>query len=122
MTKERTPIPDWARREREGDLAWIRENLTIFWSAAQTASKEAGRGVIVVDTTVQPIPGSGHPFGYFPQGELQDYDDEDTRRMVREYDPAQEFVVLLLKPKGHTSSYRVRAIQGGVGSQGNGTH
>jgi len=27
--------PAWAEQERAGDLAWIRENLHIFWPSAQ---------------------------------------------------------------------------------------
>ncbi|MCI0627468.1 MAG: hypothetical protein L0387_38450, partial [Acidobacteria bacterium] len=80
-------LPAWARRERQADRAWIDENLHIFWPAATAGFAERGRGAIVVDTTAQPIPGRGNPFGYFPQAVLETGADEDTLRMVREYDP-----------------------------------
>jgi hypothetical protein len=67
MNPERRPNPDWACCEREADLEWIEENMARFWSTATAAFEEAGRGVIVVDATEQPILGAGHPFSYFPQ-------------------------------------------------------
>ena len=108
MTLERRHIPDWAMRERKRDMEWIGENLHIFWPVAMAAFAEQGRGAIVVDTTSRPT-GRGHPFGYFPQAEVEQKDDEDIKRMVREYDSQQEFVVVMLKPDEHISTYRVHA-------------
>jgi len=53
MTAERgaSDIPDWAREERQNDLAWIAENLPSFWPAAQAQFAAQGRGVVVIDTT-----------------------------------------------------------------------
>ncbi len=53
MTAERgdPEIPDWAKEERASDLAWIAENRTSFWPAAQAQFAAQGRGVVVVDTT-----------------------------------------------------------------------
>ena len=107
MTPERRHIPDWAMKERQGDMEWIGENSHIFWPAATAAFAEQGRGAIVVDTTSRPT-GQGHPFGYIPQAEIETRDDEDINRMVREYDPHQEFVVVMVKPHDHISTYRVR--------------
>jgi len=101
-------IPDWARQERQRDRAWIGENLHVFWPAAQAAFKEHGRGAIIVDTTTRPK-GRGNPFGYFPQAVVETGDDEDIKRMVQEYDPQQEFVVMLLKSRRRASTYRVWA-------------
>jgi hypothetical protein len=101
-------LPDWARRERQGDLVWISENLDVFWPIAQVAFVDAGRGAIVVDMTSQPGGKSkGHPFGYFPQAVVETGDDEDIKRMVRAYDPAQELVIMLMKSENRTSTYRV---------------
>jgi len=60
-----------------------------------------------VDTTSRPT-GEGHPFGYFTQSFLDEYDHEDIQRMVREYDPDKEFVLVMLKPKDRISTYRVQ--------------
>ena len=109
MTSENRNIPDWAHQERESDLGWIRENLDVFWTVSGLAFEDAGRGAIYVDTTIEPIPGAGHPFGYFPQEQAQELYNDDTRRMVSEYDPTHELVLVLLKPYGHTSTYRIRA-------------
>ena len=102
-------FPDWAERERAGDLAWIRENLHIFWPAAQTGYETVGRGAIVVDTTSRPT-GSGHPFGYLDQAAIEQGGDEDTQRMIREYDPSWEFVASLLKSQERMSSYRIGVL------------
>ena len=104
------PLPDWARRERQSDLDWIKENLHVFVPAAEAAFEELGRGAIVIDTTSRPT-GEGNPFGYFLQEQLLQYDDEDINRMVRECDPETEFVVVLLKSNDRTSSYRVQPQQ-----------
>ena len=53
MTPENRNIPGWAQRERQAALDWIRENLDVFWTTATAALEDAGRGAIVVDTTLQ---------------------------------------------------------------------
>lgn len=106
MTPEKRIIPNWARLERAADLHWVGENLHVFWSTAKEAYGAHGRGALIVDTTSQPIV-EGHPFGYFPQEIIDQLGDEDTKRMIREYDPEKEFVILLLKSSERTSTYRV---------------
>ncbi len=102
-------FPDWAEQERAGDLAWIHENIHIFWPAAQLGYETVGRGAIVVDTTTRPT-GAGHPFGYFDQLAIEQRMDEDTQRLVREYDPSWELVTSLLKSQDRISSYRIGVI------------
>ena len=106
MTPEIPDIPDWARRERQADFVWMRmnciraENLDVFWTAATVVFEGAGRGAVVVDTTLEPIPGAGNPFGAgcllsaFSQEQLKDQAGEDTKRVAAKYDPTQEFVLL----------------------------
>ena len=110
MTVETREIPDWAQQERQGDLVWIQQNREVFWAVASLAFEDVGRGAIVVDTTLQPIPGQGHPLSYFSQGRIEAQRDEDTKRMVAEYDPATELVLVLLKPNERSSTYRVCVI------------
>ena len=112
MTPENKQIPDWARNEREHDLAWIDQNLHVFWPLATAASEKVGHGAIVVDTTSQPISSDGHPFWYFSKAELEEYDVEDVKRLVREYEPPGELVLMLLKSENRTSSYRLRPQPG----------
>lgn len=101
-------IPEWAKRERTSDMAWIAENMHVFWPAAKEQYEENGRGAIVVDTTVQPDPDAGHPFGYFPEEVIDEHGDEDTQRMVKQYDPDKELVITLLKSQGRSSIYRIQ--------------
>jgi len=87
-------------------MNWIRENLHVFRPAATTAFAEFGRGAIVVDTTSRPT-GEGHPFGYFSQEMIEEGDDEDIKRMVNEYDPEKDVVIVMLKENDKMSTYRV---------------
>jgi len=100
-------IPDWAARERQVDRAWIHDNLSIFWPRAEELYRTHGRGAFVADTAWQSLDG-GMPISYFPQAVFEQDEGSDVRRMVREYRPTEEFVMHLLKPHGHESTYRVR--------------
>lgn len=108
-TKRSRRIPNWAKRERVADMIWIVENFGQFWMAAQEQYQVQGRGAIAVDTTVQGTSG-GHPFFYYSQDQIIEMGDMDAQRMVREYGPTTEIVVLLLKPKDRVSVYRLRSI------------
>lgn len=111
MTLERANhIPDWAQRERWMDLAWIGDHLPAFLSAAQIAYEQVGRGAIVIDTAFQTQAGS-HRAAYFTQQEILRYEDADIDRLVDEYEPQEELVVVLLKESGRSSSYRLRSVQ-----------
>jgi hypothetical protein len=108
--REHQRIPEWAERERASDLAWITENVAVFWSAAQLGFDQLGRGAVVVDTTTRTVEEERHPFVYFPQQMFEQEGDQDTRRLVREYEPPSEFVTVLLKTRERVSSYRLRVI------------
>lgn len=119
---EREPqeFPDWAEEEREGDLGWIRENLHLFWPMAQLGYQEVGRGSIFVDaTTSYEHPGGvGNLMAYLEQAIVEELADEDTQRLVRDYDPETQFVTTLLKAQDRLSSYRVGfAVPEALGEQ-----
>ncbi len=107
MKAEQSHIPYWARRERESDFGWIGENIHVFWPAATAAYEEEGRGAILIDTTSRPT-GEGNPFTYYLQEAIEAADDEDIKRLVREYDPEKAFVVVMLKTDARTSAYSVQ--------------
>ena len=108
MAQERNNLPAWAERERWNDLAWISTNLPNFWSAAILAYQELGRGAIVVETNFRVHEG-GHPVAYLTEEHIARYDDVDINRLLTEYTPEQELVVILLKEQQRTSAYRLRA-------------
>jgi hypothetical protein len=105
----RDRLPAWAERERWGALAWIEENLHVFWPAAQEAREKLGRGAVVVETTARPT-GEGDPFSYLTQDAAERTEDMDRQRMVGEYNPRQELVITLLKAYNRVGTYRVRAL------------
>jgi len=119
MTERKNRFPDWAERERGGDMTWLRENLHVFWPLAQVGYKTVGRGAIVVDTTETVIHpgGTGHSMGYLDQVTITQHGDKDAQRMVGEYDPTGEFVSILLKPRDRQSTYRVRVVPGQPGGK-----
>ncbi len=103
-------IPEWASQERTQDLAWIQENLHIFFPAARQGFQDVGRGAIVSDTTVlvQHQAGESHPFAYLPLNVFEAHKKEgvwdDVVRMVSGYEPEWELVCVLLK-NGRESAY-----------------
>ena len=103
------PLPNWAKRERTSDLAWIHKNSYLFWPAALEQYKELGRGAIVTDTTSRPL-GTGHPYTYLTKKEVDARCDTDVQRLVRQYDPETEIVVVLLKENDKVSSYRLKQV------------
>ena len=104
---ERGPIPGWAERERSSDLLWIMANLHVLWPAAQNAYASAGRGALVVDLTT--LLGTGHPFLYSPKADIAEHADADALRMVNQYNPQRELVIVLLKSEERASTYRVQS-------------
>ena len=108
MTAERNTLPAWAERERWNDLAWIASNLPNFWSEALLAYQEMGRGAIVIETNFRVREGD-HPAAYLTEEQISRYDDEDIKRLVTDYTPEEELVVILIKEQQRTSAYRVRA-------------
>ena len=106
---ERSPIPRWAERERNGDLLWIAENMHVFWPLAQAALASAGIGALFIELTIRY--GTGHPILYVPKEDVELLDDPDMLRMLNEYDPFREMVIVLLKAQQRTSTYRVQGPQ-----------
>ena len=108
-------IPRWAEKERGSDMAWIGDNLHIFWPAAWTGYEAVGRGALGIDTTqtFSHEGGVGHPFGYLDQATIEQQEDEDLKRMVREYDPSWEMVTALFKPHDRLSTYRIGVLPPG---------
>jgi hypothetical protein len=82
-------------REHHKDLEWIEENRSLFWLAATVACEQTGSGAIVVDLS-KPSQDGRHQFRYLTKGEIE-LRDNHLDRLLREYNPHREFVVVLLK-------------------------
>lgn len=111
-------VPDWARLQREADLDWIGEILPILWPLAQAQFKAYGRGAVVIDTTSVPLEGAGHPIMYCPASLINETGSEDERRMVAQYDPNKELLVILIKQGYTVSTYRLQEVNPPVVEQG----
>lgn len=116
MSKENRNAPDWAMQERQGDLAWIGENLSTLAFVSQLAFADAGRGALFIDVGVQPLSEPVQLFGYLAQPDVEEVADEDTVRMVQGYNPDEEFVLVFFKEQERSSTYRVRLGLPGHGS------
>jgi len=97
---KRIPVPG----ERISDLTWVLENMHVLFPAALERFEDVGRGCIVVDCTV--VIENGNPFAFVPQAKMPPSEPE-LERMVREYEPATQIVLHLLKKGDNTSTYRV---------------
>ena len=104
----RPVLPEWAQRERWTDLAWLSDRLPLLHLLAGAAFDACGRGALLIDTTRQ-FPERGHPTVYLGQGALVAYADNDLERLVTDYTPPLELVVVLLKAEGRRSTYRMQA-------------
>ncbi|MFC1923653.1 hypothetical protein ACFLY4_10240, partial [Chloroflexota bacterium] len=82
-------------QEHRRDSDWIEENSAVFWSTATVACEQIGPGAIVVDLSKTSKSG-GYQFRYTTQGEIE-LRDEGLDRLLREYNPHREYVVVLLK-------------------------
>jgi hypothetical protein len=94
------------QREREADLEWITLYLDAFATAARQQYAESGRGALVIDTN-EVVEGFGHPVSYLPQAEIEKLDEPDIRRIVGNYRPETQMVVVLIKAGYSHSTYSV---------------
>jgi hypothetical protein len=102
-------IPDWAQRERQQDMAWVRQNVLFLWPLAGVAFGAFGRGALAADVAA-PSTQEGLRLGYLTQDTIETAGNAAMKRIVREYDPAREFVMVFLKSSNRASTYRVRSV------------
>lgn len=91
---------------RERHLAWLDRNAMTFAEDAPRPYLESGRGAYVVTTTTGP-PILG-PLEYWTAvEELPDTEDgRHIARMIREYDPTTQVVVVFREPDYGVHAYR----------------
>jgi len=107
MAVEKIELTDWTSKEYEVDRVWIDENLTVLQPFALSEFDETGPGAILVKTTEYDEDESRHPCYYLSQAIIEDLENEEIKRMVRVYEPLQEFVLVLVKAGEHECVYRV---------------
>lgn len=108
MSTERHRLTDWKAFSEDADRAWIRENIESFSALAMEQFDELGPGAILVDT-LSKNEVTGHPFWYLPQAAFEAMDDDNTLALMREIDPAEELIVILIKSGNLSSTYRVNS-------------
>jgi hypothetical protein len=105
-------------KEAAYDREWIAWNMYLFAPLARAGHEFLGRGAIVAnlaELTIRATADTGHPFTYTPATSADWSEAEDLRQisqkqdvgpMLSEYDPATEFVAVLVKPLSGTA-YRI---------------
>ena len=92
--------------QHEFELAWIDQNTPLFFTKASGYFGLVGRGAIIVDTAAKRL-GEGALFTYLSKEQMEHIANTEVSEMVDDYDPTNEFIVLLLLPKDDTRAYRV---------------
>lgn len=106
---EREDSPGLEGPDKDPELAWLEENLTIFWPAAHYGYEQEGRGALVFDASVEPL-GEESQFNYAPQSVIEESEDEASRRLaafVAEYDPEKQFIAAVIKPELELATYQI---------------
>jgi len=91
------------------DLAWIQENLGVFWLVAEEGYRAFGRGAIVIHAISRPDE-AGNPFVYVPETEIEKMADPSALQMIRTYDPTWELMAMFLKSGGRVCTYRTAVV------------
>jgi len=90
------------------ELAWIDHNTPLLSTKAAGYFGLVGRGAIIVDAAAKPL-GEGAIFTYFSKEQMEHITNIEVSKIVDTYDPANEFVVLLVLPQDEIRAYRVGA-------------
>ena len=119
MTPEKN-IDIHSEVQRELELDWIDQNSFLFSHKAAGHFSLVGRGAIIVDAAARRL-GEGTLFTYFSKEQMEHLTDDEISNIVDDYDPTNEFVVLLLLPQEGKRVYRVGTqVKQEVTAQGNG--
>ena len=106
MGKENPNISSWPEKTREAENAWIEDNMDVLSKYASEQYEENGRGAVYIDTAHYDKE-MGHPFSFMPLGILEEDGREEVVAQVREYDPFQDFILILMKETPHFSLHQI---------------
>ncbi|MBI4785851.1 MAG: hypothetical protein HY782_02255 [Chloroflexi bacterium] len=101
------------RKEQAVDEAFVEAYGDTLWAEARSWYERAGRGALIVDTTIQEQRDkkTGEKsfslrLAYLGLTDWEALDAAGVAQKVRAYDPGQQFVLVLMRPD-RTTSYRV---------------
>jgi hypothetical protein len=89
------------------DLAWINGRMNTLWMRAQRGYDAVGRGVVAA-SMASGVTGGASAFSYLAEAAVAKLGDAETMRMMRAYDPREEFVIRLRRTGGGERNYQVR--------------
>jgi hypothetical protein len=101
-------VSETADQLRQRHQQWLELNASAFATKASADYKESGRGAYVLDGTTWPP--TFNALEYWPIAQryfLTLKNGDDIERMIGEYDPARQFVIVIWEPGGITLAYRV---------------
>jgi hypothetical protein len=112
------PVVIWGRfnlRTRDGQLGFIRANLRELSECASEGFERYGKGAILVDVESHDTGKAMVSYDFMPKHDLSnvitDLEGSHEGRLVRDYDPAGELVVVFAWWEGKTEmkldSYRI---------------
>ncbi len=104
-----------AEEQKAKELAWLKENLTAFWSTAYGGYCDAGRGAIVINITPQGL-GEDTLFHYSLQNIIEEQADETSLQLaglVAEYDPETQFVAVFVRVDADSIEFSMFQIGAG---------
>ena len=94
-----------ATQEFDHDVAWIKKNRKACELTASKGYAKVGRGALVVNAATQSIPDGAYPFRYISQRQVKKTLGDDAKSVVKEYDPDDQFVLVLSKPRKRAVAY-----------------
>lgn len=95
------------------EIAWLKDNLAAFWTAAYEGYQERGRGALIIDTRTTPL-GEETPFYYITQ-DIIDAQPNDASQLLAswldDYEPGQQIVVVFVRPGQGDTRYSLFQLE-----------
>ncbi len=116
MPAER-PIPKGAENDTiQHDHAWVQSNMVPLLVLSSQSFHEFGRGILIVNPATFSSEAKEPSYSYLTLEAVEQNVNDDTEptenefdpvRLLKEYDPDKECIILLLNPERTSRTYRV---------------